>query len=91
MYFSKHVHLLITDSNYRTCNEVHYFMIINIKLQYNFPILPIAPAESMQPLCMPALMVLVRGGSGLAAAAVLCMWPPVPHFGGFGLEFSYLK
>ena len=40
---------------------------------------------------MPALMVLVRGRSGLAAVAVLCTWRPVPHFGGFGLEFSYLK
>ena len=47
--------------------------------------LPIAPVKIMRPLCMPALMVLVRGESGLAAAAVLCTWR------GFGLEFSYLK
>ena len=23
-----HGHLLITDLNYRTCNEIHYFMVI---------------------------------------------------------------
>ena len=42
----------------------------------------IAPVKIMQPLCLPALVVLVRGVSGLAAAAVLYTWL------GFGLGFS---
>ena len=59
--------------------------------KWRIDILPIAPVKIMRPLCMPALLVLVRGRSGLAAAALLCTWRPVPHFGGFGLEFSSLK
>ena len=47
--------------------------------------LPIAPVKTMRPLCLPALVVLVRGVSGLAAAAVLCTWL------GFGLGFSFSK
>ena len=47
--------------------------------------LPIAPVKIMRPLCLPALVVLVRGESGLAAAAVLYTWR------GFDLGFSYSK
>ena len=55
-------------------------MVFWVILQYNFPTLPIAPAETMRPLCVPALLVLVRGRSGLAAVAVLCTWRAGPAF-----------
>ena len=39
----------------------------------------IAPVKFVRPSCLPALLVLVRGVSGLAVAVVLCTWL------GFGL------
>ena len=37
-------------------------MVFWVILQYNFPTLPIAPAETMQPFCVPALLVLLGVG-----------------------------
>ena len=63
-------------------------MVFWVILQYNFPTLPIAPAETMQPFCVPALLVLVRGRLGLAAVAVLCTWRGRSRiFGRLGLDF----
>ena len=59
-------------------------MVFWVILQYNFPTLPIAPAETMRPFCVPALLVLLGGRLGLAAVAVLCTWRADPAFW-FGL------
>ena len=55
-------------------------MVFWVILQYNFPTLPIAPAETMRPFCVPALLVLLGGRLGLAAVAVLCTWRADPAF-----------
>ena len=57
-------------------------MVFWVKLQYNFPTLPIAPAETMRPFSVPALLVIVRGRLGLAVVAVLCTWRATLRPGG---------
>ena len=66
---------------------MRYIILWLFRLNYSESSLssPIAPVKIMRPLCLPALVVLVRGESGLAAAAVLYTWR------GFGLGFSYSK
>ena len=55
-------------------------MVFWVILQYNFPTLPIAPAETMRRFCVPALLVLLGSRLGLAAVAVMCTWRADPAF-----------
>ena len=66
-------------------------MVFWINLQYNFPTLPIAPAETMRPFCVPALLVLLGVGWVKLQSRCCVRGGPIPHFGRFGLDFSYLK